>query len=300
MNRGDLGIFLGLAGLACGVAALVSANAAKSDASAIREATVNEVAAEDAKMQSAEATKAAAWRLKDEADRKATRDALRSLEERVAKLESARGVAGTGTQGDGKALEVAAQKAAADQALFDDLEKKVLDGDATADEQAQFWAMLREKPQILGDLMKQLEKAVAANPGDVEARMRLSKAYIEKLLTVPDGPEKGAWSTKAMEQYKKILDIDPNHWGARYRLAFNYSQWPDFLNKRPDAIREFETLKKIQEGQTQEPHFAQTYFQLRQLYLKDGRTADANAVLDEGLRRFPDDEELKKAKDGAK
>src|SRR5690349_17204422 len=117
-----------------------------------------------------------------------------------------------------------------------------------------------------------MEKAVADNPRDIDARMKLSRAYIEKLLTVPDGPEKGAWSMKAMDQYKKVLDIDPNHWSARFRLAFNYSQWPDFLNKRPDAIREFETLKKIQEGQTPNPEHAQTYFQLRQLYLKDGRS----------------------------
>ena len=59
-------------------------------------------------------------------------------------------------------------------------------------------------------------------------------------------------------------------------------------------------LRRFQETQAAEPKHAQTYLQLRQLYLKDGRTEDAKAVLDRGLARFPDDEELKKARDGAK
>jgi tetratricopeptide (TPR) repeat protein len=119
-------------------------------------------------------------------------------------------------------------------------------------------------------------------------------------MSVPDGMEKGIWSNKMIAEEKSILEIDPNDWDARFSVATNYSFWPEQFNKRPDAIKEFETLRKVQESQTPEAKHAQTYFQLRQLYLKDGRTDDAKAVLEEGLRRFPDDGELKKAKDGAK
>jgi tetratricopeptide (TPR) repeat protein len=194
----------------------------------------------------------------------------------------------------------AADGVSKDTAKFDELKKKVLSGKATEDEQAEFWAALRENPALLADLMKQAEKAVADNPRDKEAHRALASVYLAKLMSVPDGMEKGVWSNKMISEDKAILDIDPNDWDARFSVATNYSFWPEQFNKRPDAIKEFETLRKIQEQATPEPKFAQTYLQLRNLYLKDGRTDDAKAVLDEGLRRFPDDEELKKAKEGAK
>ena len=99
---------------------------------------------------------------------------------------------------------------------------------------------------------------------------------------------------------KKILEIDPEDWEARYSVAVNYSFWPEQFNKRPDAIKEFETLRQIQETRPADPKYAQTYLQLRQLYLKEGRLDDAKSILEEGLRRFPNDAELMKARDGAR
>ena len=225
-------------------------------------------------------------------------DRFRAIEERLDAVEKS----GAGAGGDFSSTVNAkpAPKASLTPEEVEDLRKKVFSGQATADETAAYFAALREHPEILGDAMKEMEKKVAESPNDATARMNLARLYIAKLLTVPSGPEMGAWSMKAMGQYEKILEQDPNHWDARYSLAFNWSQWPDFLNKRPDAIKQFETLAKIQETQAAEPKHAQTYLQLRQLYLKDGRTDDAKAVLDRGLARFPDDEELKKARDGAK
>ena len=224
-------------------------------------------------------------------------DRLKAIEDRIASLEVVRTPdPGPPATSGGKG---AAGLGVADAAAFTELQAKVFNGTATTDEQAEFWAMLREKPEILAEIMKRLEKAVADSPRDNDARMKLSQAYLAKLFTVA-GPEQGTWSMKAMDQYKKVLAEDPSHWEARYSLAFNYSQWPDFLNKRPDAIKEFETLRKLQEEATPDPKHADTYLQLRQLYLKDGKPDQANTVLEAGLRRFPDDEELKKARDGAK
>jgi tetratricopeptide (TPR) repeat protein len=301
VNRGDLGLLLGVVGCALGGAALVSAKGAKSDVADARDASAKDddgAAAASLKAAEAKAVEAGSRAGRAASEAKQALETVKALEERVAKLET-RGFTTSGGPGGAPPPDGGAAKAD-DVASFEALRDRVFSGEATPDEQADFWQMLREKPEILAGVMKALEKEVAERPADSEARMKLSRAYLAKLLTVPDGPEKGAWSMKAMGQYKAVLEREPNHWAARFHLAFNYSQWPDFLNKRPDAIREFETLRKIQEGQTPGPEHAQTYFQLRQLYLKDGRADDAKAVLDEGLRRFPDDEELMKARDGAK
>lgn len=183
---------------------------------------------------------------------------------------------------------------------FEELRKKFFDDTATDAEKEKFWKLVREKPGLLDDLIKQLEKASADSPRDKEALRRLSDAYLAKLMAVPDGMQKGVWSNKMIATERKILEVDPQDWDARYSIAINYSFWPEQFNKRPDAIKEFDTLKRIQESRPPEPKFAQTYLQLRQLYLKEGRVDDAKAILEEGLRRFPEDAELIKARDGAK
>jgi tetratricopeptide (TPR) repeat protein len=299
MNRGDVGLVLGLAGFLLGGYAVFTATSTKGDVDDGKKLHMMDndaMAGLGARVEKLDASHKELTRRVNGLDvnPRSGADRIQALEERVDALEKSRGAAPAPNAPKDES------KAGASFEEFAALQKKVFEGDATTDEQARFWELLRLKPELLADAMKRLEKAVADNPGDHEARMKLSRAYLAKLFTVPDGPEKGVWSMKAMEQYRKVLEADPNHWEARYSLAFNYSQWPDFLNKRPDAIREFETLRKIQENATPEPQHARTYFQLRQLYLKDGRTEDAKAVLEEGVRRFPDDEELKKAKDGAK
>ncbi len=182
---------------------------------------------------------------------------------------------------------------------FDALREKVFSGTATDEEQQQFWEMSREKPELLKAMIADLESAVGDRPNDLAARMALGNAYIAKLFTVPFGPEQGVWGGKAEKQWKEVLERDADHWQARFSLAFGYSQYPDFMNKTPDAIREFETLRQVQERSTTAPGHAQTYFQLSLLYRKQGQAEKAREVLDEGLRRFPNDANLKKALEGA-
>lgn len=301
MNRGDVGLVLGLAGFLLGGAAIFVASDAKRETSGRWEDIQGMVKSDEENLTGmAEKLKAYDAAQKDLARRvnlvdtspRLAENRLKALEDRVGTLESrgtgapdpSPGVVGTGAPAPG----------AADD--FDALSKKVMSDQATADEQAKFWAMLREKPEYLADWMKKAEQAVAERPRDKEAHRQLAEVYLAKLMTVPDGIEKGIWSSKMIGEDKAILDIDPNDWDARFSVATNYTFWPEQFNKRPDAIKEFETLRKVQESQTPEAKHAQTYLQLRLLYLKDGRSDDAKAVLEEGLRRFPDDEELKKAK----
>ena len=58
--------------------------------------------------------------------------------------------------------------------------------------------------------------------------------------------------------------------------------------------------KQVQEQQAPQKKFADSYLQLSKLHLKSGKSADAKQDLENGLRLFPDDAELKKALDAAK
>lgn len=174
------------------------------------------------------------------------------------------------------------------------LQKKVFSGKATAEEQQRFWETARTTG-IVEDLMKELEGRVEESPYDSDGRMQLAQAYIAKLLSIPGGPEQGVWAMKAEGQWKEVLKQDENHWDARYSLAFSWSQYPEFLNKTPDAIKEFEKVREVQERATPEAKHGQTYLQLSMLYRRQGNTKKAREVLQTGAERHPDDEGLRKA-----
>jgi tetratricopeptide (TPR) repeat protein len=174
------------------------------------------------------------------------------------------------------------------------LQKKVFSGKASAEEQQRFWELARTTG-IVGELMKQLEGEVEQNPGDIDLRMNLAQAYVAKLLSIPGGPEQGVWASKAESQWKTVLERDPDHWDARYAIAFSWSMYPEFLNKTPDAIKEFEKVREVQERQTPQAKHAQTYVQLAILYRRQGNTKGAREMLKLGSERHPDDAGIQKA-----
>ena len=57
------------------------------------------------------------------------------------------------------------------------------------------WKRIREAG-LTDDVIKELEKRVAANPKDPDAQTDLGNAYLKKIEEVPQGPESGAWATR--------------------------------------------------------------------------------------------------------
>jgi tetratricopeptide (TPR) repeat protein len=164
-------------------------------------------------------------------------------------------------------------------------------GSATADEQQRFWEAARTT-NLLAGIIGDLEKEVEADPDAIDARMDLSRSYVVKVMSVPDGPERGAWALKAEAQWQEVLNREPNHWEPQYSLGFSWSQWPDFLNKTTDAIAAFERAREIQEVAEPQSHQSDTYLQLSRLYLKQGNMDKARATLEAGLKRHSDDKKL--------
>lgn len=146
---------------------------------------------------------------------------------------------------------------------------------------------------FLDEALAEMEKYAAAHAQDADAQVDLATAYVVKLLTAPDGPERGTWSMKSINACEKALKIDPEHWGAQFVKGMNLSQWPDFMGKQPEAIRTFEKLVDQQERSPPEVGYAETYYHLGNLYRKTGNTAKALEVFKRGLTLFPDDKVLR-------
>lgn len=164
----------------------------------------------------------------------------------------------------------------------------------------ELWKKAKEAGQ-LDALVALYEQNAKDNPRQPDTQVALGNAYLQKLFAGGMGPEAGIWGSKADKAFDQALELDPNHWGARFQKAVSLSNWPDFLGRKKEAIDNFETLVKQQEasGNTQ-PQGWNTYLMLGNLYMQQGKEDKAKDLWDRGARAFPDNQTLKDKAAGKK
>lgn len=158
----------------------------------------------------------------------------------------------------------------------------------------EIWKQAREAGK-LDELVKLFEARAKENPGQAQAHTELGKAYLQKLFAGGMGPEAGLWGTRADKAFDRALEADPEHWEARFQKAVSLANWPDFLGRKPEAVRNLETLVTQQETRgDNRPEYLQTYLILGNLYSQQGKDDKAREIWQKGLRVFPNDAELRK------
>lgn len=149
-----------------------------------------------------------------------------------------------------------------------------------------------EAAGLADDVLAMFEAQAKERPNDPAAQTDLGHAYLQKVNSTNDGPEKGKWATMADQSFDKALALDDHNWDARFSKAVTLSFWPPLFGKQPQAIANFETLVAQQQGEPQQPHFAQTHLMLGNMYLQMGDQAKALAAWQHGLELFPDNVQL--------
>ena len=164
-------------------------------------------------------------------------------------------------------------------------------GDLDEAERVALWKQIREAGK-LDEAIAWLELNADENSNDPDAQVEVASAYIQKIFEVGDGPEAGLWAGKADSAYDRALELDSEHWDARFNKAISLSFWPPIFGKQSEAIGNFETLIGQQQNGAPEQRFAQTYVLLGNLYTQTGQLDKAGAIWNQGLALFPDDESL--------
>jgi tetratricopeptide (TPR) repeat protein len=169
---------------------------------------------------------------------------------------------------------------------------QLLSGDLTGLEAQELWQKIREEG-LTDELVAEFERFAEAAPHDPDAQVDLGNAYVQKIFDVGQGPLAGVYGQKADEAFDLALALDETHWEARFTKAVSLSNWPAFLGKQPEAIRQYEILRQQQEAGTAQSHHAQTYYYLGNMYQQTGDPAKALAAWRDGLARFPDNDLLR-------
>ena len=155
----------------------------------------------------------------------------------------------------------------------------------------ELWEELRERG-LIDEAIALLEQQAELWPNDPDARVDLAAAYIAKIQDVPQGPQSGMWAMKADGAYDAALELDEEHWNARFGKATALSFWPPLFGKQGEAIQNFEVLIAQQQKQPAADHHAMTYVFLGNLYQQSGEGDKALELWKKGAGLFPSNAEL--------
>lgn len=195
--------------------------------------------------------------------------------------------------GDAVAAEESAQPEPVDgdARRVEDALAQLLSDDLDDGQKQELWSAM-SKAGLSDELVAAFEARVERDPNDPDLRVELGAAYLQKIFEVGNGPAAGLWAMKADAAFDAALELEPEHWDARFTKAVSLSFWPPALGKQNAAIEQFQVLLEQQKGQPKEPRFAQTYLFLGNMYQQTGQAEKALATWQEGLALYPADAEL--------
>ncbi|MHC4515721.1 MAG: hypothetical protein ACYS5W_18750, partial [Planctomycetota bacterium] len=116
----------------------------------------------------------------------------------------------------------------------------VSDLNVSYDERLKVWDRVR-KAGKLDDLIAQIREHAKKSPNDADAQAALGHALVQKINS-PDvgGLERAVLGGQIDEAYGEALELNPEHWEARYSRAIGQTFWPAFTGKQAEAIQNFE------------------------------------------------------------
>ena len=115
--------------------------------------------------------------------------------------------------------------------------------------------------------------AVAQNPDDIEARLDLARAYLRREDMM------GVWNETQFVLAKEPSNPQALSYQALVRLAMGQS-----------AL----ALEMMQKALKTAPDFLDGYIHIALVYVRMGKTQEADAAIAEAIRRFPDEKEMLK------
>lgn len=158
--------------------------------------------------------------------------------------------------------------------------------EADGEDVADAWLRIESADQL--DAVLDVYRAeVASAPQSVIAQHELARAAHAAAMSRPNHKDGRFW-TESDGAYQKILDVDPEHWDARYEKAVKLTFWPDAFGRRPEAMKHFETLIEQQAVRPAEERHVSVYVWLGNLHAQQGDPERARKVWRQGLQRHPD------------
>ncbi|MEW5918834.1 MAG: TonB-dependent receptor plug domain-containing protein, partial [Gemmatimonadota bacterium] len=142
---------------------------------------------------------------------------------------------------------------------------------------------------------------ITANARDTDALVGLARVLSQCFLPSASFLTQGQLSSDAMELLDNAIEVDANHWLARFTLASIAYRSPAFLGRGKRAAQELDYLLRLQGDRNDDPLFARVFEMRGRQLERDGQADSARALWTRGARLFPSDRALQAlaGKDGS-
>ena len=135
-------------------------------------------------------------------------------------------------------------------------------------------------------------KRIAKSARDVEALVGLGRTLAQCLLPAANFIGQGTLSHEAMGVLEDALDLQPDHWIARFVLASIAYRSPAFLGRGDVAAKHFDELIRRTGSRVSEPLYPRVFEYRGMQWMRAGKPDTARALWTRGLFLFPNDSAL--------
>lgn len=135
------------------------------------------------------------------------------------------------------------------------------------------------------------EKLATTKPQSANVHLNFGFAYVDK-IPVAGSITQVILANKALTEFTKAVELEPN-WINLYTRGMSYLFWPKIFNRAPMGVADLERALKIQAAGPKKGYYVKTYLALGDAYWKTDQLEKARAVWQEGLKQFPDNQQLK-------
>ena len=135
------------------------------------------------------------------------------------------------------------------------------------------------------------EKLATSKPESANIHLNSGFAYVDK-IPVAGSITQVILANKALTEFTKAVELQPN-WINLYTRGMSYLFWPKIFNRAPMGVADLEKAMKIQAAGPKKGYYVKTYLALGDAYWKTDQLEKARSVWQEGLKQFPDNQQLK-------
>lgn len=135
------------------------------------------------------------------------------------------------------------------------------------------------------------EKLAVTKPQSANVHLNLGFAYVDK-IPVAGSITQVILANKALIEFTKAVDLEPN-WINLYTRGMSYLFWPKIFNRAPLGVADLERAMKMQAAGPKKEYYVKTYLALGDGYWKTDQLEKAHSVWQEGLKQFPENQQLK-------
>lgn len=135
------------------------------------------------------------------------------------------------------------------------------------------------------------EKLATTKPESANIHLNSGFAYVDK-IPVAGSITQVILANNALTEFTKAVELQPS-WINLYTRGMSYLFWPKIFNRAPMGVADLEKAMKLQSSGPKKSYYVKNYLALGDGYWKTDHLEKARSVWQEGLKQFPDNQQLK-------